>query len=99
MLASAVLIGPILTVSGSINTELNKTLRIEFFASPSADPSGNGEGQTFLGFVDVAMGANNTMTFSQIFAAPGVLPGQVVTATATDELGNTSEFSLALTVT
>ena len=98
VLASAILNGSNLTVSGSINTEQNKTLRIEFFANPTADPTGYGEGQTFLGFVDVAMGASNTATFTQTLATTGVLPGQVITATATDELGNTSEFSLALTV-
>jgi trimeric autotransporter adhesin len=99
VLTSAVLDGTNLTISGTINTATNKSLRIEFFASPVADTSGFGEGQTFLGFVDVAMGANNTMNFSQTLAASGVTAGQVITATVTDELGNTSEFSLALTVT
>jgi hypothetical protein len=97
-LSSAVLTGSDLTISGSINTEQNKTLRIEFFANPSADPSGYGEGQTFVGFTDVVMGANNTMNFSQTLSVSGVTPGQFITATATDELGNTSEFSLALAV-
>jgi titin len=98
VLASAVLAGGDLLVTGSINTEQGKTLRIEFFASPTADPSGHGEGQTYLGFVTVEMGTENTVNFSQTLAGSGVLPGQVITATTTDELGNTSEFSLALAV-
>ena len=99
VLSSAVLDASNLTISGSINTEQDKTLRIEFFAGPAADPGGYGEGQTYLGFVTVEMGANNTAAFDQTLAVSGVLPGQVITATATDELGNTSEFSLALTIT
>ena len=85
-------------ITGSINTELNKTLRIEFFASPTPDASNYGEGQRYLGFVMVQTLANNTVNFSKTLAISGVLPGQVVTATATDQAGNTSEFSLALLV-
>ena len=88
-----------LRIAGSMNTVQNMTIRIEFFASPTADTSGNGEGRKYLGFVAVTMGPNNTVSFSKTLAAHGVLSGQFITATATDELGNTSEFSVALTVT
>ncbi len=87
-----------LRVTGSINTELNKTLRIEFFASPTPDGSNFGEGQRYLGFILLQTLASNTVNFSTTLAVSGVLPGQVVTATATDQAGNTSEFSLALLV-
>ena len=87
-----------LRITGSINTELNQTLRIEFFASPVVDPSGFGEGQRYLGFILVQTLANNTVNFNTTLAVTGVVPGQVVTATATDQAGNTSEFSLALLV-
>ena len=87
-----------LKMSGSINTEPGKTLRIEFFASPSADPSSFGEGQKYLGFITVVTGTGNTVSFSSLLAVTGMLPGQVVTATATDDDGDTSEFSLALAV-
>ena len=84
---------------GSINTEPGKTIRIEFFSSPSPDGSGAGEGRRFLGFVLVQTLAGNDASFSTLLSAPGVLPGQVITATATDQDANTSEFSLALLVT
>lgn len=88
-----------LRVKGSINTELNKTLRVEFFASPAPDGSGHGEGRRYLGFVLVQTLAGTSATFNTLLGVTGVSPGQVVTATATDEDGNTSEFSLALLVT
>jgi hypothetical protein len=41
---------------------------------------------------------SNTVAFSKTLAIAGVAPGQVITATATDQAGNTSEFSLVLAV-
>src|SRR5262245_14739772 len=64
VLSAALLEGDDLLVIGSINTQANSTLRIEFFVSPAADPGGNGEGQTFLGFVEVTMGNSTTVSFS-----------------------------------
>ena len=46
---------PVLTAAtptsaqGTLNGAANPTFRIEFFASAAADPSGYGEGATFLG--------------------------------------------------
>ena len=99
VLTLARLSGSNLRIVGFINTLLNKTIRIEFFASPTADPSGFGEGKRFLGATTVNTNAANTANFNLVFASTGVLAGQVITATATDDLGNTSEFSLARTVT
>jgi hypothetical protein len=98
-LNAALLLGDTLFVSGSINTQAGKVLRVEFFASPSADPTAHGEGQTFLGALVVNMGGSNTVNFAAALAVSGVQPGQVITATATDELGNTSEFSVIVLVT
>jgi hypothetical protein len=85
-------------VTGSINTEKFKTLRIEFFTNTAADPSGHGEGEIFIGFLDVEMGDNNTVNFEVLLQGSEVEPGQFITAATTDELGNTSEFSLAVAV-
>lgn len=87
----------VLFVAGSINSTSSVELRIEFFASQFGDPSGNGEGQIFLGFIIVRTSANNA-SFAKAFNVSGILPGYVVTATATDTLGNTSEFSVGLSV-
>jgi parallel beta-helix repeat protein len=98
VLAAAKLTPGGLRVTGSINTEPNKILRIEFFAGPAADNSAHGEGKKYLGFVLVQTLAGNDADFVKTLAVSGVLPGQVVTATATDQAGNTSEFSLAILV-
>jgi hypothetical protein len=69
------------------------TYRIEFFSNPS----GTGQGETYLGFVNETI--NSTGQGSFTFAPSSlVAPGLNITATATDAKGNTSEFSTASTV-
>ena len=79
------------TVMGTLNSTPSTQFRIEFFASDAADPSGNGEGQTFLGFVNATTGADGNATFS--FTSPSAIGGKFISATASDPTGNTSEFS------
>jgi hypothetical protein len=78
--------------SGSIDTPNPQTVTIEIFASsvpvPGGDPSGYGEGQTFLGSAT----PNGAGRFTAIL--PPVLKGTAISATATDAAGNTSEFAL-----
>ena len=87
-------------IQGSLNSVANKPYRIDFFSSPAADPSGFGEGQTWIGAVNVTTDATGNATFNQDF--PGSLTvGSVVTATATGTGtggSGTSEFSAAITV-
>jgi hypothetical protein len=82
----------VVTGTFSEAAEPNTTLTIDFYANPVADPSGYGQGQTYLGSTTVTTDGNGNATFSVDFAV-GNLGGQWVTATATDPGGNTSEFS------
>jgi hypothetical protein len=82
------------TVTGTLPGSSGPTYHLEFFDSPSCDPSGNGEGKVFLGWLD-SVSANSPFSFTSPAAAP---PGDVVTATATDPGGNTSEFSQCVPV-
>jgi hypothetical protein len=84
------------TIQGTLDTG-NSPYRVEFFASDAADPSGFGEGQRFLGFADVTTNSGDSSFTVTLPAAVGA--GQVVTATATDPVGNTSEFSAAVAAT
>ncbi len=76
----------------------NSTVAIEFFSNEACDPSGYGEGRTFLGSINAATDSNGHGSFT--FDLPGsVTPGNFITATATDAVGNTSEFSACVQVT
>lgn len=93
------------TISGSLATTpsptgTTRTYRVEFFANQLADPSGHGEGETFLGFADVEVDDTGSGAFSAAFPSPAaaVVAGHLVTATATDPDGNTSEFSAAVSL-
>jgi hypothetical protein len=82
-------------VSGSLNSEANKTYRLEFFANASCDSSHNGEGKIFLGHADAGTSPNDVAFGPLDFAVPA--DRHVITATATDPSGNTSEFSVCST--
>ncbi|HEX5124101.1 MAG TPA: hypothetical protein VFV97_12715 [Rhodanobacteraceae bacterium] len=78
-------------VSGRLNSTADTAFRLEFFANAGCDPSGNGEGEIFLGSLDVTTSGNDA-TFGPLdFAVPP--DRHVITATATDPGGDTSEFS------
>src|SRR5262249_17355915 len=98
VLASASSSGGSTTITGSIDsTTANSAypITIEFFSNPSCDSSGNGQGQTFLGSFVQSAGPG---TFTATLGVEAT-PGHVVTATATDANGNTSEFSNCVTDT
>jgi hypothetical protein len=84
-------------VSGRLDSAPNQTFAVDIFANSSCDPSGYGEGQTYLGSTQATTDASGVATFSASFMTPSE-PGQVMTATSTDAAGNTSEFSACLAV-
>jgi uncharacterized repeat protein (TIGR01451 family) len=79
------------TVTGVYFGTPGTTVAIDLFGG-SADPSGYGQGPTFLGTVNATTGASGLAIFSPTFPAPAVLPSSF-SATATGSDGNTSEFS------
>jgi CSLREA domain-containing protein len=92
LLASVSSSGGVTTISGSLNSSANATFTLEFFANTTPNPSGFGEGQTYLGSTPVATGGDGNTNFVAVFAV-AVPASQFVTATATDAGGSTSEFS------
>jgi CSLREA domain-containing protein len=89
--------GALTTVHGTLDGIPNILFTLQFFASPAADPTGFGEGQTLLGTRVVRTDAAGNASFTLTFPV-GVAVGHFVTATATDAANNSSEFSLALAV-
>ncbi|MGN6134552.1 MAG: cadherin domain-containing protein, partial [Aureliella sp.] len=90
VITGAVVDGGKLSVTGTLNSNSNKTYRIEFFANSSSD----GEGQRYLGYIDVTTPSSSpyTTSFSTTLSA-SVTAGEYITATATSPNDNTSEFS------
>jgi hypothetical protein len=80
------------TVHGTLNSNPNRSFRVEIFSNAACHPYGNGEGETYLGFVNVTTNASGDASFVTTF--PPIPVGRFVTATATDLTTNdTSEFS------
>jgi len=79
-------------IQGSLNSTANTQIRLEFFSSTACDPSGNGEGASFIGSATVLTDGSGDANINDTFPAT-VTAGHFVTATATDPSGNTSEFS------
>jgi hypothetical protein len=97
VLNSATTSGGTVTVRGTFESEPSSDFDLEFFSSPAANTSGYGEGQTYVGATHVTTDASCHASFLATFVAD-VSVGSVVTATATDAFGDTSEFSQAVTV-
>jgi titin len=86
-LTSAVtLAGGTIQVQGTLTSLPNITYTLDFYGSSS------GGAQTYLGSATVTTDASGNATFTVVFTVP-TSPGEVVTATATDPEGDTSEFS------
>jgi CSLREA domain-containing protein len=83
------------TIQGGLNSTPDDTFNLQFFASPSADASGFGEGKTYVGQTNVTTNAGGTVAFSLNTLTP-LSGGQVVTTIATSiTTDGTSEFSRA----
>lgn len=100
-LSQAVTDGSTVYVSGTYAGAGNTYYRIELFAGTEADPSGHGEGRTFLGHLDIPVGGGGSISGSYSLAS--VVPvGTTLSATVTrtdasyTTFHETSEFSNAL---
>ena len=80
------------TIHGSLKSTPNTTFQIDFYSSAALDPSGNGEGAVFLNTTPITTDINGDATINVTLNVP-LGTGRVLTATATDPDGNTSEFS------
>ena len=86
------------SVTGVLDSQPSQPYRVEFFVNDDCDPMGHGEGREFLTAINVTTDelgrAPLVVTLPTVIAA-----GRIITATATDNAGNTSEFGPCRTVT
>ena len=84
------------TVIGTLNSTPNTAFTVQFFSNPAAT-AGDAQGETFLGQItNLTTDATGNASFNASLPA-SMEANPIITATATDPAGNTSEFSTAST--
>lgn len=85
-------------ISGTLNSTPNSSFDVDYYGNNTADPSGYGEGEIYLGTTRISTNSSGVSTFSISSSRSGIR--QFFTATATNaHTGDTSEFSQAAQVT
>ena len=98
VLTSAVSSGGTTKIAGTLSSLANTTFRIEFFAN-DPDPLGlPAEGQQFIGFTSQTSDGNGNLSFN-VSLPVSLTSSRIITATAIDAVGNTSEFSTGIGLT
>ena len=96
ILTRAVLTPTNVLVRGTFNSRPNIDYVLDFYAKPTCDSSGLGQGRSWLGATRVTTDVAGNALFN---ASVGAVPGaSVLAATATDANGSTSEFSWCLPI-
>ena len=91
VITSATFFGGQVMVVGNLNSTPSSTFDIDIFSNLACDPSGFGEGQTFLGTITVNTDVNGDAVINGNVPHSG---GGVITATATNtSTEDTSQFS------
>jgi trimeric autotransporter adhesin len=91
VLASAVTFAGETTIKGKLNSKPNKTFILRFFSNPYGSPA---EGKKYFGSKSVSTNANCNTGILTFTPNKTVAVGQVISATAANVGGNTSETSL-----
>jgi len=92
VITSVVSNGGTTTIKGTLDSAFSTQFRLEFFSNTAPNASGFGEGQTFLGSVNLVTDASGKAGFTFNVPTANVVGGSF-SATATDPAGNTSEFA------
>ncbi len=88
----------VLSISGVLTGTPNMDHELDFFVSELCDPSGEGEGQDYLGSVTLYGTPSGVMPFASMNFPGSYTPGHLVTATATDQDGTSSQFSWCIAI-
>ena len=85
-------VGATTHVVGKLNSTPNTTFTIDFYADSAVVPFNPGESFLYLDAISVTTDSLGNASFD-VTLTEATSPGEIVTATATDPAGNTSEFS------
>ncbi|HEX5269195.1 MAG TPA: hypothetical protein VFW33_01845, partial [Gemmataceae bacterium] len=95
MLTAAYAASSATIITGTVTSTPGTTFHLEFFANEPGDA----EGRTYLGSGTVTTDASGNGSFTAFLSAALPAGQGLVTATATDPNGNTSQFSAGVTAT
>ena len=102
VLVTASSTGSSVTVAGTLNSLPSTNFTLDFYASDTVDPSGNGEGKQYIGSIGVITDSNGNAIFSSTFNV-AIGANKYISSTATNEstapYGDTSEFSQSVEAT
>jgi len=86
------------TIKGYLNSTASRGFNIHVYGNTTCDPSGYGEGQTYINFVSISTASNSYGSFNTTLSVPEGI--KFITTTATDgSTSNTSEFSSCTPIT
>jgi hypothetical protein len=91
--AAVELSSSVVQITGTLTAAANTTYSIEFFATPSGTPAG--QGQNYLGSITATTNAQGIASIGFTSTLPSV-SGTSFTTTATDPVNNSSPFSSAM---
>jgi hypothetical protein len=80
-------------LQGYLSSTPNHNFTLDFYSNTACNADGHGEGETWLGSVDVITNGAGVTSFDVPYPFSSLRGGYIFTATATDDEGNTSEFS------
>ena len=83
-----------LRIDTTLKSLPNRQFTIDYYLNDQADPTNYGEGQTWLG-TGTMITSSNSFASSSFNTTQQLPTTAIITATATDQDGNTSEFSCA----
>jgi IPT/TIG domain/S-layer homology domain len=100
LIASAVSGGGDTTIEGTLNSTPSTTFTIDFYSNAACTgrPQGFIQGRTYLGSTQVTTAVKGKAAIDTVLDGVTLEAGDVVTATATDPDGNTSEFAQRIVV-
>jgi len=101
LLSSAVSAGGNTTIDGILNSTANTQFTIDFYSNDSCvgRPQDFLQGRTYLGSANVTTNGSGNATIHAVLTGVVLAAGEKVSATATDPVGNTSEFSQRFVLT